>query len=66
MSRILGSPKKQKLPPQQETEPIETITEDATQAGRRRRRVLATQGTQTRFAGIQNAVLSALNKRLGE
>ena len=67
MSTVFSSPKKQKLPPQQApVEAVETVTEDATEAGRRRRRHLATRGTQTRLSGIQSALASALKKRLGE
>ncbi len=67
MSGVFSSPKKPKLPPQQaEPEQIETVTEDATDAGRRKRKHLATRGTQTRLSGIRNAVLGALKKRLGE
>jgi hypothetical protein len=67
MSSIFGSPKKPKLPVQQaQPEQIETVTEDATEAGRRKRRHLATAGTQTRISGIRSAVASALKKRLGE
>lgn len=68
MSRILGSPKKSKLPVQQaEPEPIETITEDAAEAGRRRRKKLVAGGAPaTRISGIRSALLSALKKRLGE
>lgn len=67
MSRIL-SPEKPKLPVQQaEPEPIETVTEDATEAGRRRRKKLVTGGApSTRISGIRSALFAALKKRLGE
>ncbi|KKL53030.1 hypothetical protein LCGC14_2279500 [marine sediment metagenome] len=69
MSRIFSSPKKQKLPPQQvqQAETIETVTEDATEAGRRRRKKLVTGGApSTRISGIRSALFAALKKRLGE
>ena len=69
MSRILGlSPKKPKLPVQQaEPEQIETVTEDATEAGRRRRKKLVVGGApSTRISGIRSALFAALKKRLGE
>lgn len=67
MSGVFGSPK-QKLPAQQaEPESIETVTEDATEAGRRRRKKLVTGGApSTRISGIRSALLVALKKRLGE
>ena len=67
MSRIF-SPKKPKLPVQQaEPEPIETVTEEATEAGRRRRKKLVTGGAaSTRLSGIRSALFAALHKRLGE
>jgi hypothetical protein len=67
MSGVFSSPK-QKLPAQQpEPEPIETVTEDATEAGRRRKKKLVAGGAQsTRISGIQSAVSAALKKRLGE
>lgn len=68
MSRIFSSPKKPKLPVQQaQPEQIETVTEDATEAGRRRRKKLVTGGApSTRISGIRSALLTALKKRLGE
>jgi len=67
MSRLFGGTPKQKLPVQQETEPIATVTEDATEAGRRRRKRLVTGGAaSTRISGIRSAVTSALKRRLGE
>ena len=69
MSRILGlSPKKPKLPVQQaEPEQIETVTEDATEAGRLRRKKLVVGGApSTRISGIRSALFAALKKRLGE
>jgi len=68
MSRIFSSPKKQKLPVQQaEPETIETVTEDATEVGRRRRKKLVRGGApSTRLSGIRSALFAALHKRLGE
>ena len=69
MSRIFSSPKKQKLPAQQvqQAETIETVTEDATEAGRRKRKKLVTGGAlSTRISGIRSALAVALKKRLGE
>ena len=68
MSNLFSSPKKPKLPVQQvEPEPIETVTEDATEAGRRRRKKLVTGGApSTRISGIMSSVMTALKKRLGE
>ena len=68
MSRIFSSPKTPKLPPQvAEAEPIETVTEDATEAGRRRRKKLVVGGApSTRISGIRSALFAALKKRLGE
>ncbi len=68
MSRIFSSPK-QKLPPQQaQPEQIETVTEDATEAGRRKRKHLTGAQTTTRLSGIRSALFAALKKRqrLGE
>ncbi len=68
MSRIFSSPKQPKLPAQQaEPEQIETVTEDATQAGRQRRKKLVAGGApSTRISGIRSALFTALKKRLGE
>ncbi len=68
MSGVFSSPKRPKIPQQQaEPEQIETVTEDATEAGRRRRKRFAGMGTaQTRISGIRSALQSALKKRLGE
>lgn len=68
MSGLFSSPKKPKLPPQvAEVEPIETVTEDATEAGRRRRKKLVAGGApSTRISGIRSALFAALKKRLGE
>jgi hypothetical protein len=68
MSRLFSSPKAPKLPAQQaEPEPVETVTEDATEAGRRRRRKLVAGGApSTRISGIRSALFAALKKRLGE
>ncbi len=68
MSRIFSGPKKQKLPAQQaEPETIETVTEDATEAGRQRRKKLVAGGApSTRISGIRSALFAALKKRLGE
>lgn len=68
MSRIFSGPKKSKLPTQVvEVEPIETVTEDATQAGRQRRKKLVAGGAaSTRISGIRSALFAALKKRLGE
>ena len=67
MSRIFGSPKP-KLPAQQaQPEQIETVTEEATEAGRRRRKKLVAGGAaSTRISGIRSALFAALKKRLGE
>lgn len=66
MSRLFSSPKRTKIPAQQaEAEPVETVTEDATEAGRRRRRHLVASQTKTRFAGLQSALLAGLKQRLG-
>ncbi len=67
MSRIFGSPK-QKLPPQQEpVEQVETVTQDASEAGRSRRKKLVQGGApSTRISGIRSALFSALKRRLGE
>jgi len=70
MSQIFPSPKKPKLPVQQQVqqpETIETVTEDATEAGRRRRKKLVAGGApSTRISGIRRALFAALKKRLGE
>ena len=70
MSNLFSSPKKPKLPPQQvqqQAETVETVTEDATEAGRRRRKKLVTGGApSTRISGIRSALFAALKKRLGE
>lgn len=68
MSRIFGGTPKQKLPVQQaQPEQIETVTEDATEAGRRRRKKLVVGGApSTRISGIRSALFAALKKRLGE
>ena len=68
MSRIFSSPKTPKLPAQQaEPEQVETVTEDAEEAGRRRRKKLVAGGApSTRISGIRSALLTALKKRLGE
>ena len=66
MSSVFSSPKRQKVQQVQETEPMATVTEDATEAGRKKKKHLATAGTQTRMSGIRSAVMSALKKRLGE
>ncbi len=68
MSRIFSKPKTPDLPVQQaQPEPIETVTEDATEAGRRRRKKLVAGGAaSTRISGIMSAVMSGLKKRLGE
>ncbi len=69
MSRIF-SPKKPKAilpPPPAEIEPVETVTETAEEAGRRRRKKLVTGGApSTRISGIRSALTIALKKRLGE
>ena len=65
MSSVFHSPKRPKLPPPEPDAPL-AVTEDATEAGRRKRKHLATAGTQTRMSGIRSAVMSALKKRLGE
>ncbi len=68
MSRIFSKPKTPDIPVQQaEPEPIETVTEDATEAGRRKRKKLVTGGApSTRISGIRSALFAALKKRLGE
>ena len=68
MSQLFSSPKKPKLPTQQaEPEAIETVTEDVTEAGRRRRKKLVVGGApSTRISGIMSAVMAGLKKRLGE
>lgn len=68
MGRLFSSPKKPDMPEQvAEAESIETVTEDATEAGRRRRKKLVAGGApSTRISGIRSALLSALKKRLGE
>ncbi len=68
MSGVFSKPKSPKLPPQvAEPEPIQTVTEDATEAGRRRRKKLVAGGAaSTRISGIMSAVMSGLKKRLGE
>jgi hypothetical protein len=65
MSGLFGKPKSPKLPPPQaEPEPIATVTEDATEAGRRRRRAIASRGG--RSSTILSGINSLLKKRLGE
>lgn len=68
MSRIFSKPKMPALPVQQaQSEPIETVTEDATEAGRRRRKKLVVGGApSTRISGIRSALFAALKRRLGE
>ena len=66
MSGVFSSPKKQKLQPQQNVEAVETVTEDATEAGRKKRKHLIGAQTTTRISGIRSALQSALKKRLGE
>jgi len=66
MSSVFSSPKRPKVQQVQETEPMATVTEDATEAGRKKKKHLATAATQTRMSGIRSAVMSALKKRLGE
>ena len=64
---LFSSPKQKLPPPQEPIEQVETVTEDATDAGTRRRKKLAAGGAQsTRISGIQNRVLAALKRRLGE
>ncbi len=68
MSGVFSKPKSPKLPVQQaEPEPIETVTEEAAEAGRRRRKKLVAGGApSTRISGIMSAVMAGLKKRLGE
>ena len=68
MSGVFSKPKSPKLPVQiAEAEPIETVTEEATEAGRRRRKKLVAGGApSTRISGIRSALFAALKKRLGE
>ncbi len=67
-SKAFSKPKTPDLPVQQaQPEPVETVTEDATEAGRRRRKKLVAGGAaSTRRSGIKSALLVALGKRLGD
>ncbi len=63
MSGIFSKPKTPDLPAQQpEPEAVETVTEDATEASRRRRKKLVAGG---KSSTILSGIRSALNKRLG-
>ena len=68
MSGVFGTAKKPKMSqfPNREHEPVETVTEDATEAGRRKRKHLTGSQTTTKISGIRSALQSALKKRLGE
>ena len=71
MSSVFGTAKKPKwkafgYESDPRTRPTQDITEDATRAGRRKKKHLMAAGTKTRIAGYQSALLSGLNRRLGE
>ncbi len=68
MSSIFkGTPSPAKRIAQQQLEPIETVTQDASEAGRARRKKLAQGGApSTRISGIRSALGIALKRRLGE